>query len=137
MRLVTWPKIDVKKWQNLIFKVHFNVKNPLNLSKKKSRWKISIKEQLFCFYQFCLASTINNFCFYFFFKFTFFDSYFGPFNKTHEKIIAIFVISAIMVLICNVFIKFCWHDEKFTPARLSGWTEFNAKVLTYIIFFKD
>ena len=65
----------------------------------------------------------------------FFDSYFWPFNKTHEKIIAIFVISAIMVLICNVFIKFCWHDEKFTPARLSGWTEFNAKVLTYIIFF--
>ena len=29
----------------------------------------------------------------------FFDSYFWPFNKTHEKIIAIFVISAIMASI--------------------------------------
>ena len=42
-----------------------------------------------------------------------FDSYFWPFNKTHEKIIAIFVISAIMASISNVFIKFCWPDEKF------------------------
>ena len=44
----------------------------------------------------------------------FFDSYFWPFNKTHEKIIAIFVISAIMASIWNVFIKFRWHDEKLT-----------------------
>ena len=43
-----------------------------------------------------------------------FDSYFWPFNKTHEKIIAIFVISAIMASIWNDFIKFCWHDEKLT-----------------------
>ena len=32
-------------------------------------------------------------------KMAFFDSYFWPFNKTHEKIIAIFVISAIMASI--------------------------------------
>ena len=44
----------------------------------------------------------------------FFDSYFWPFNKSHEKIIAIFVISAIMASIWNVFIKFRWHDEKLT-----------------------
>ena len=47
-------------------------------------------------------------------KLAFFDSYFWPFNKTHEKIIAIYVISAIMASIWNVFIKFRWHDEKFT-----------------------
>ena len=39
----------------------------------------------------------------------FFDVYFWPFNKSHEKINAIFVAS-----IWNVFIKFHWHDEKFT-----------------------
>ena len=48
----------------------------------------------------------------------FFDSYFWPFNKTHEKIIAIFMISAIMASIWNVFIKFRWHDEKLT--QVSG-----------------
>ena len=35
-----------------------------------------------------------------------FDSYFWPFNKSHEKIIAIFVISAIIASIWNVFIKY-------------------------------
>ena len=49
----------------------------------------------------------------------FFDSYFWPFNKTHEKIIAIFVISAIMASIWNVFIKFCWHDEKLTGLQVA------------------
>ena len=49
----------------------------------------------------------------------FFDSYFWPFNKTHEKIIAIFVISAIMASIWNVFIKFHWHDEKLTAMIIS------------------
>ena len=44
----------------------------------------------------------------------FFDSYFWPFKKTHEKIIAIFVISAIMASVWNGFIKFPWHDEKLT-----------------------
>ena len=36
----------------------------------------------------------------------FFDVYFWPFNKSHEKINAIFVISATMASIRNVFIKF-------------------------------
>ena len=43
-----------------------------------------------------------------------FDSYFWPFNKSHEKIKFIFVISAIIPSIWNVFIKFCWHDENLT-----------------------
>ena len=48
----------------------------------------------------------------------FFDSYFWPFNKSEEKIKVIFVISAIMPSIWNVFIKFRWHDEKFTSAPM-------------------
>ena len=48
----------------------------------------------------------------------FFDSYFWPFNKTREKIIAIFVISAIMASIWNDFIKFRWHDENLTYVSL-------------------
>ena len=61
----------------------------------------------------------------------FFDSYFWPFNKTHKKIIAIFVISAIMASIWNVFIKFRWHGEKLTLSwhrihqGLMTWTEPN------------
>ena len=43
-----------------------------------------------------------------------FDVYFWPFNKSHEKINIIFVISAIKASIWNVFIKFRWHDEKLT-----------------------
>ena len=57
-------------------------------------------------------------------KLAFFDSYFWPFNKTHEKIIVIFVISAIVVSIWNVFIKFHWHDEKLT--RALQWWKTNA-----------
>ena len=43
-----------------------------------------------------------------------FDVYFWPFNKSHEKINIIFVISAIIASIWNVFIKFRWQDEKLT-----------------------
>ena len=51
----------------------------------------------------------------------FFDSYFWPFNKSEEKIKVIFVISAIILSIWNVFIKFRWHDEKLTavPSEVS------------------
>ena len=45
-----------------------------------------------------------------------FDVYFWPFNKSHEKINIIFVMSAIIASIWNVFIKFRWHDEKLTVA---------------------
>ena len=41
-------------------------------------------------------------------------------NKAHEKNIAIFVISAIMASIWNVFIKFRWHDEKLTAVHNSN-----------------
>ena len=44
-----------------------------------------------------------------------FDDYFWPFNKSHEKIKSVFVISAIW----NVFIKFHWHDEKLTAGCLA------------------
>ena len=37
-----------------------------------------------------------------------FDIYFWPFNKSHEKINTIFVISAIIASIWNVFIKLTW-----------------------------
>jgi hypothetical protein len=43
-----------------------------------------------------------------------FDGYFWPFNKSQEKIKSIFVISAIIPSIWNVFITFRWHDEKLT-----------------------
>ena len=43
-----------------------------------------------------------------------FDLCFWPFNKSHEKINAIFVISAIIAWIRNVFIKCHRHDEKLT-----------------------
>ena len=49
---------------------------------------------------------------------------FRPFNKCHEKIKSIFVIGAIIPSIWNVFIKFHWHDEKFTLAN-------------YLCFFKQ
>ena len=48
----------------------------------------------------------------------FFDSYFWPFNKSEEKIKVIFVISAIIPSIWNVFIKFRWHDEKLTKGKM-------------------
>ena len=43
-----------------------------------------------------------------------FDVYSWPFNKSHEKINTIFVISAIIASIWNVLINFHWHDEKLT-----------------------
>ena len=54
----------------------------------------------------------------------FFDSYFWPFKKSHEKTNAIFVISVVMTSIWNVFIKFCRHDEKFTSATHSDRNNF-------------
>ena len=50
----------------------------------------------------------------------FFDSYFWPFSKSEEKIKVIFVISAIMSSMWNVFIKFHWHDEKLTQVSNSA-----------------
>ena len=50
-----------------------------------------------------------------------FDGYFWPFNKSHEKIKSIFVISAFISSIWNVFIKFRWHDEKLSLGAWSLW----------------
>ena len=50
-----------------------------------------------------------------------FDIYFWPFNKSHEKINIIFVISAIIASIWNVLIKFRWHDEKLTMGVTWSW----------------
>ena len=59
-----------------------------------------------------------------------FDIYFWPFNKSHEKINAIFVISATMASIWNVFIKFRWHDEKL----ITGINEYFLKLHKRLAF---
>ena len=61
----------------------------------------------------------------------FFDSYFWPFDKAEEKSKVIFVISAIILSIWNVFIKFHWHDEKLTRSITSWKTIF---LLLYFTF---
>ena len=69
----------------------------------------------FLFLSILCSMKIERLLFLKFLKFlAFFDSYFWPFNKSHEKTNVIFVISAVMASIWNVFIKFRWHDEKFT-----------------------
>ena len=62
-----------------------------------------------------------------------FDVYFWPFNKSHEKINIIFVISAIIASIWNVFIKFGWHDEKLTKvAMIVLWFLVPLRLLTVL-----
>ena len=89
MRLVKWPKIDVKKCQNLILNINLGA--------------------TFLFLSILCSIKIERLLFLKFLKkLAFFDSYFWPFNKTHEKIIANFVISAIIASTWNIFIKFHW-----------------------------
>ena len=52
MRLVKWPKIDIKKCQNLIFKVNFLMSKIIRIFLKKF-----IGE-----YQFSVAWKLNDFC---------------------------------------------------------------------------
>ena len=40
-------------------------------------------------------------------KLAFLDSYVGPFNKSHKKLMPFFHDSAIMISISNVIVKFC------------------------------
>ena len=63
---------------------------------------------------------------------TLFDVYFWPFNKSHEKINIIFVISAIIASIWNVFIKFLWHDEKLTDVHHT-----DVSLLTIVIILSN
>ena len=65
-----------------------------------------------------------------------FDVYFWPFNKSHEKINTIFVISSIIASIWNVFIKFHWHDEKLTRRKYTQGLEapsFSTYLLTEVL----
>ena len=65
-----------------------------------------------------------------------FDVFFWPFNKSHEKINIIFVISAIIASIWNVFIKFHWHDEKLTLVRVPLCWKGQVKGAHLVFFFE-
>ena len=121
MRLVKWPKIAVKKCQNLIFKVNFQHQKSSESFRKKDSLK-NINSGVHFLFSLILCSTkIEWLLLLKFLKIlAFFDSYFWPFDKSEEKIKVIFVIGAIIPLIWNVFIKFRWHDEKLT-AVTSSW----------------
>jgi len=101
MRLVTWPKIAIKKCQNLIVKNHpnhFNFFFSLN--------NINLRVH-FLFLIILCSIKIERLLFLKFLKIkAFFDSYFWPFYKSEEKIKVIPVISAIMPSIRNAPIKF-------------------------------
>ena len=68
-----------------------------------------------------------------------FDSYFWLFNKSDEKIKFIFVISAIIPSIWNVFIKFCWNDENLTVIWAYSFLDFqeNFQPLCFFTFTND
>ena len=115
------------------FQSGFSTSKILRIFLKKNSLKNINLGATFLFLSILCSIKIEQLLFLKFLKnLAFFDSYFWPFNKTHEKIIAIFVISAIMASIWNVFIKFCLHDEKFTPAssRVFGQPHFNLPCRT-------
>ena len=67
-----------------------------------------------------------------------FDSYFWPSNKSHEKIKFIFVISAIIPSIWNVFIKFCWRDENLTAVHhFNTRKKFRAQLNNKVVIDKN
>ena len=95
------------------FKVDFQCQKS-----SESFWKTNSLEDITLeahfFLSFLCTMKIEWLLFLKFLKFlAFFDSYFWPFNKSHEKTNVIFVLSAVMASIWNVFINFRWHDEKF------------------------
>ena len=96
-----------------------NAKNHPNLSEKKISLKNINLGARFLFLLISCSIKIERLLFLKFLKnLAFFDSYFWPFNESEEKIKIIFVISAVMPLIGNVFIKFHWHDEKLTAVAM-------------------
>ena len=103
LRLVKWPKIDVKKCQSLIFNVDFqHQKSFVSFQKKNSLKNINLGAP-FLFVSILCSIKIEQLLFLkflYFFGF-FFESYFLPFYKSHEKINAIFVIRAIIKEVCN------------------------------------
>ena len=97
------------------FQSPFSVSKIIQIFRKKNSLENINLGAHFLFLSILCSMKIERLLFLKFLKFlAFFDSYFWPFNKSHEKTNAIFVISAVMASIWNVFIKFRWHDEKFT-----------------------
>ena len=118
MSLVKWPKIAVKK-----AKIFWNFRNKsrliLMLHKIDKNKKVAPK---LIFFNEITKFFLERFEGYLMLKIDFdnqilalFDLYFWPFNKPHENSNTIFVISAIIASIWNVYIKFRWYDEKLTP----------------------
>ena len=117
---ISSPKIKVRKPQKQV--ILFNGK--FFIMSMEFDKNISDLGAHFLFFLILCSFKIERLLFLKFLKnLAFFDSYFWPFNKSEEKIKVIFVISAIMPPIWNVFIKFRWHDEKLTEG-------------TNILFFK-
>ena len=56
MRLVKWPKIDIKKCQNLIFKVDFQYQKS-----SESFWKMSVYKRMFFYYWYLLITFRGRF----------------------------------------------------------------------------
>ena len=87
MRLAKWPKIAVKNYQNLIFKVNFQ-----HQKSSKSFYFFSLNNinviAHFCLFLILCSIKIERPLFLKLLKFLafFFDSYFWPFNKSHEKL---------------------------------------------------
>ena len=77
----------------LVSKTIFNIKNHLNLSKKIFFEKYQCRSTFLFKLILCSIKTEQLLFLKFLKNFAFFDSYFWPFNKYHEKIITIFVIS--------------------------------------------
>ena len=63
MRLVKWPKIAIKKSQNLIFKVNFNVKNHSNLSNFFFTEEYQLGRRFFVIVIFLKTSILEPLCF--------------------------------------------------------------------------
>ena len=64
---------------------------------------------------------------------TFFDIYFWPINKSHERNNAIFVISAIMATICNAFYQILWTWWKTVCENLKSFIGQSTSFLTTLI----
>ena len=113
LRLVKWPKIAVKKKPNFSEVLGTKVVQFWCYTKSIMTKNVPLN------WYFSMKFFLERFEWFLMLKIAFenqilalFDGYFWP----HEKIKSIFVISAFIPSIWNVFIKFRWHDEKLTLA---------------------
>ena len=114
-----------------------NIKNPSNLSKKKIFLKNINLGATFLLLSILCTIKIEQLLFLKFLKnLAFFWQLFLAINKTHEKIIAIFVISAIMASMWNDFLKFRWHGEKLTSVSYIGTKNMNFTSETFLPIVK-